>query len=93
MADFLNTQEKSMHYGKLIPNHLCRYSRVNFLLTPNQSHYVAISAQPVLKFLQSFGIKSPAVTSRFRQVVKDGFYRSFDLNLNIKKGNMVNLPY
>ena len=25
----------------------------------------------------------------FRQVVKDGFYRSFDLNLNIMKGNVV----
>ena len=33
--------------------------------------------------------KSPAVTRSFKRVVKGGFYRNFDLNLNIKKGNVV----
>ena len=48
-----------------------------------------ISAQPVGKYLHSFWVKSPAITGGFRRVLKGGFYRSFDLNLNIKKRNVV----
>ena len=36
-----------------------------------------------------FLVKSPAVSLGLRRVVKGGFYRSFDLNLNNKKGNVV----
>ena len=36
-----------------------------------------------------FLVKSPAVSLGLRRVVKGGFYRSFDLNLNNKKGSVV----
>ena len=48
-----------------------------------------ILAQPVGKYLHSFWVKSPAITRGFGRVLKGGFYRSFDLNLNIKQRNVV----
>ena len=70
------------------PNHLCCYSGLNIRLTPNQSHCVNLSTASS-KVFAYFWVKSPAITPGFRRVVKGGFYRSFDLNLNIKKGNVV----
>ena len=69
-------------------NYLSYYQGLNVLLKPNQNH-CEISAQPVGKYLHSFWVKSPAITRGFGRVLKGGFYRSFDLNLNIKQRNVV----
>ena len=58
-------------------------------LLDTQSKPLCKSQHTSSKVFAYFWVKSPAITHGFRRVVKGGFYRSFDLNLNIKKGNVV----
>ena len=67
----------------------------NHLLLFRYQSSLDIQSQPLYKsqhnqFLSiCIVFKSPAVTRGFRPVAKGGFDRSFDINLNIKKGIMV----